>query len=437
MKYRNSQNKASMNTARKKDMEITQGVVSRELKQFQAYFTDSKLQKMVFGSFAKKLSKVSVRAYFIQKIYEYIVQCSYEDNLQLNNSTTTVSFFKKLPFIVEAVITIEYEHNKILDSKYFVNNNQSISERLIGTDILKDKLYDYIEDNFDSSTASTVSKYVRRMFKYCAVGQYMDKIYNNYSAYQQNEFQIPTINSEIQDFLQLDFLQPTLQKIKKQIPHKSNFIHTYFQRIYLTSAALFILSTELVLELTDYNGQEKENILNFARAYGLMLQIVNDNSDFVVDSDMSIGKNRADYCKDIENRNITLPLMFYLSNKSKHHSQGIIKNYLESNNQPLDKETAFKEMIQTKSIFKSIEIGRLVATIGRNCLQLSKSQKTSEVSHLIKNLMGISENNKFYYHYYKARAYFKEGKKYHFLEHDSLYKKSISKPSFSQTFNAA
>lgn len=388
-----------MKNNRFEEMSLIQQEIKPELDKMGTFCPN--IHKEVYTLLRQKLEKISVRATFTRKIYEY-VKVEMGSKYPIENEEL---FLKQLPFISEVVIIIQYFHNQVFDEKVGTNTNRKISNKVIYADIFKDLLYDYIDNEVVEKHRYTVHKYIRKMFRFCDVGQYLDKNFCTYEAYKKGNFGgIKSINPEVDGFVDLKIVEDIINEVKNFAPNKTDFIDLYFRRISLTSAALFILSAELVMDLMDYKDEEgKNNISNFAKCYGLMLQIVNDNSDFVLRKENLFGKNKSDICSDLKNKNITLPLIYHLEKCNKENS--IIYSFLENNNSNIDENLGrfiFKELVNNDSILKSIAIGKKINDVAKKCLSKNNAHYITLVSFLE---LGEShyKANKFYYEFYTKK----------------------------------
>lgn len=88
--------------------------------------------------------------------------------------------------------------------------------------------------------------------------------------------------------------------------------------------------TNLLTDILSCDAKDKEKLQKFTAYYGIMMQVVNDNWDFVpgyMQQDTK-AKCQQDMQSDIRNKNMTLPLVLYLHfNPSE---QTLIKKYLNS-----------------------------------------------------------------------------------------------------------
>ena len=238
------------------------------------------------------------------------------------------------------------------------------------------------------------------MFLAADFGQYLEKNYCTYEQFIWNIPKLPKFPKSIKKLIDFDFIEQVLELVNSEIEYpkeKLGFLKLYMIKIYLTCAKLFHLSTELILELVGYNGEEKENIINFSKYYGLMRQLVNDNSDFIPSNlfQPSVAKNNIDAFSDLKNNNITLPLQIYLSNSKIC----LIHDMLQKKSFNLTSKE--EEMIFLKMLpylkKKTIPIGKAV---GAKALTFMEHNKEGAFFQHWEDMVAMSEFNKYYHIYF-------------------------------------
>lgn len=99
---------------------------------------------------------------------------------------------------------------------------------------------------------------MRRIFKYVDVGQQIEKKWNTYESYEQGLYKNMQLHPDIEAFRKArDRIAPLLETLRRFYPERSDYAVAYLRRIALTSAALFVLSAEMILELSGYTGDFK------------------------------------------------------------------------------------------------------------------------------------------------------------------------------------
>lgn len=393
-----------------------------ELEKFKALGKYQGLEDSFFQMVENRIKGKPLRAYFIIKLFDYVKALSKSQwKRRLSNTSSDRLFHQKIPFIFEVIISIQYLHNQILDGKASVNTPEKINTNLLKANLLKDLLYEYIEDSFNWKIGGIIRKTVRTAFQLVDYGQYVEKNWNNYQVFQQpgliEKFQL---GAKANSFIQLEGAMPFMEQLRKEVPDYCwPFTELYLKRIYLTCGALFQLGADLILELTDYKGEQKDNIRKFSICYGLMRQLINDNADFVPSSFNldTKSKTSSDAFSDLRNQNITLPLLLYLLEKSTINP---FQQYLDKpNNVSLAKlePQLFEELLQSNALFKSIQLGRLLSRLSQAYLI-----DNTEAAMQLKDTCNIAFWNKFLYPCLRNPWYKKYKKTYHYQQIQSAIK---------------
>jgi len=411
-----------------------------------------------FSLFEKRLQDVNVRGYYAKLVYDYITN----NKKYIVENKRERLFTEIIPFILEAVITIQYYHNQVLDGKAGKADMDMALKNIEAANKLKPALYDYIENEITNKRDVAILKhYVSEMFYYVDFGQYVEKTGNRISGYIRNkgynwvdelekliksaywlpsplsycnsgeciyslEFQTSLLAENIR--LQRNFHESSLtgrpsvrsHKFSKSIISSSTainelihslpsdhawFAELYFKRISLTCGALFVRATQMILQLIGVSESEKEarELMAFSKCFGVMRQVVNDNVDW---APSYLGlctktKDAEDAFSDLKNGNITLPLIFHLQNSNK----SIIHDYLEgevSINKEIEK-SFFHSIISSGALKTSMRIGRAIADEAISFLDKSNPASTNFI-----DMSGIAFNNKYYHHFYRANREFEK-----------------------------
>lgn len=350
---------------RYEEMRVLAKNLQMELRRLEDLSYQSEIKNLVFDLLRNRLEGRPVRAFFVRQVYLYVQEAMGKTGKKfLANFERQMQ--QQLPFVFEVVITIQYLHNQILDGKAGVTSNDQINQNLIAANLLKELLYEYITEYFPPKQAQTISRYVRRSFKYVDFGQFIEKKWNNFEQFNSLDLYLEDkFPPEIEQFIRLEAAQEFVEKLHKELPLEvQDFTNLYLKRIYLTCTALFVLATELIIELTAYRGVERQNLLNFSICYGMMRQLVNDNADFIpaVFNLSTHSKGPADAFSDLKNHNLTLPLIFYLT----EHKNTAIHKFLKEGQLQLspDQESAFFESLQSSfALYKSIQNNKILGEL--------------------------------------------------------------------------
>lgn len=326
----------------------------------------------------RKIADKPVRAYFSGEVFDYVRRAARQQGLALNCEDTRL-FLRVIPFVAEVVISIQYFHNQILDSKAGVTcrNKRQIDQNLLSANLLKEYLYEYIEQETEPAHAAIITRYVRRIFKYVDVGQQIEKKWNSYESFDQGLYKNRQLHPEIEAFANPERVTPLLETLRRFYPERSDYANAYLQRIALTSAALFVLNTEMILEISGYKGVEHERLLEFAWLYGMMQQVINDNADVVPSrfNHETTEKTASDAFSDARNHNVTLPLFLHLENMRlapENHEQDLVKSILQ---RPFhvtlthrEEERLFLELRASGALYFSIDLGKYFAAKAQDSL---------------------------------------------------------------------
>ena len=379
------------------EMQVVRAAIKKEYYKFKqlSFFEDS--EEAFFKLLYFKVNSLPLRGYFSTKVVEYInEETSRTENPFLNDLLSS-----KLPFIIEVVITIQYYHNQILDGKGGVLTNERIKVNLLKSNLLKDLLYNYIENSVPENITGLVFQYVNKMFRYTDIGQFIEKKYNTFGAYKDDDKRIIPFKEILDKGVDLKVIDFLMEKAKERqlLNLDDEFLKLYFIRIYLVSATLFKLTSQLIFELLELETGSKltNNLEKFAEYYGVMLQLVNDNCDWVPAKfkHKTVAKGYNDAFCDLKNRNVTFPLFMYLEN---HHGGGI-KQFLLREERDIPntlQEIFFQEIISTGAIKNGIKLGKLT---GLKALSFLNKENSSW--NIFEDMIMISHFNKYYYHFYE------------------------------------
>ncbi len=381
-----------------KGMKRTQKRIIAQLEELPK-FLDSNLNYIIYSLLNQRLSNLSVRSYFIFKMHNYIDECMKEEKCLIKEEETDF-FSTKIPFIGEIVMTIIYMDNHLLDNKFGVHEDKKSIDHLLGKNLLKNFLYDYVDKNFHFEEAFLIRKTLTELFLYVDLGQWLDKTYNNYASFKKDVGPI-NLNPQLDKFAYFGNSRVIIDDLKKEYPEKENYIELYFTRIFLSTASFFYHFSKLLMELKGYNGKHFNHILHFSCIHGIMRQIVNDNTDFIQHSDGTATKKGSDFMSDLKNGTITLPLIFQLC--SENADSSLTKEVLENKNDIKGREEEIlDELIQSKAILKSMKIARVLTSSQGSRPYLDGNFPSA---HHLNSFSSIAFNNKFYHSIYKRRHY--------------------------------
>lgn len=366
-----------------------------------------------FGIVQDKLSAKPLRAFFIRMLFEYLGADIF------NGPKSKFDALKnKLGFIVEALLCIQYYNNQIFDRKGGVTTKKSIDNHINMRDILEADLLHYIDGEIEESYRHAVRIFVRQTLRLGAAGQILEDHYNTYECWQNEAESTNVLSEEGELFINKEAMYAFKKIVRSTtsafgIPgfseadknSKSRFLTLYFKKIYLRNAALYILGTQLVLDIFKVEDARREALLRFATWFSLMHQLVNDNADLVPSQQFltTCAKSHLDAMSDLRNNIITLPVMIHLLQAP----DSAMKNALERKmtDLPAWLETRiFREITQRWSIYLSMTITKTIKTNALEALYASGfSAKNERAFKYLEDMCNIAENNKFYKCFYDEK----------------------------------
>jgi geranylgeranyl pyrophosphate synthase len=365
-----------------------------------SYADNPEFFKILYDRIYDKYDSLPLRAHTAFLLYKYI-------QAEGGNNPHIPSHFyeQQFPFILEVVIAVQYYHNQILDGKAGVTTSEKINDNLVIGNLLKDQLYRYIDEKVDlpESYRTKLVTTVRTIFEWVDIGQYIDKHCNTYKVFQSNIYDYPFRN-KTESYIKQDYIDFCVELTRQIIPQwrKEEYLRIYFQRIYLTSALLYRLSTEFLIEcILNIDIGKKYKLVDFFTLFGLATQIVNDNIEFVpsVKGEKTNTKEIYDAFSDLKNGNITLPIFIDLIRRPI----GMIYIYLnrpEDRKQmgPATEDSFFKEICDSDAIYYSISIAK---KIGNAMLVLLN--KVNPYYIFIYQRVEMIENNRYYRYFYSYK----------------------------------
>jgi geranylgeranyl pyrophosphate synthase len=408
---------------RKEEMCILAGALRDELKQFTLSGINQDLDSEILEPIRTRLSATPLRAFFARQMFLIIKDHQgWKKRLQYSLAGDEDLFLVKIPFVFEVIITIQYLHNQVLDKKNGINTHEKAAKNMLTANILKDYLYEYIETEFPENTATTLTKTVRKAFKVVDAGQLLEKKHNTFQQFRQAELMDTyKFSKDIEAILDFSGLEAFMDQLNKDLPRNyREFSELYLKRIFLTCAALFTLCTDFLCTTLGVEEQVSKNLMKFAAAYGMMRQIINDNADLVpaVHGLSTLSKLPEDAFSDLRNRNITLPLIYHLSQSPN----GMIAQWLGSEEHKMsnaDQQAFSRILLEDHSLFKSIQMSRLLAKTAEDYLTARSASAL-----LLADTCQIAWWNKFLAPVVKTKAY----KTYRKTAHYRQMKKLLTQP---------
>ena len=139
------------------------------------YNINNELVDEFFSLLNKRLEKGQCfRPYYMKVLYDYIKQCMINEKQDVSHLETPRMkqlLEIELPFFAEAIITIQYLDNHILDEKNGIKeNNKALKKIMLSSNIMKDYLWEYINhiefDNkeIECSIKKRLRIYIRKKY---------------------------------------------------------------------------------------------------------------------------------------------------------------------------------------------------------------------------------------------------------------------------------
>lgn len=353
------------------------------------------LDRIIYRIPERKFQQIGLRSYYTVKMVDYIQFCC---NREGKTSKISVKALEKLPMLIELVLCKQYYDNLNFDGKQEGWHPKQLHDNTTASNLLKQTIDRFIDREFEGEERKKINKKIQTIFLKVDIGQAMEKNWNNYYSFEhitENGFKDCKYRGE---FYKLDYLEPIISFMKNWIVDElDQQVEVYLNRIYLTCASLFIDLTKLLLQLSDYDGEEKDNIMKFATSYGIMRQMVNDCKDNVPAhlNFCTATKSKSDGLSDIKNRILTGPVLFHLS-QEKHQK---VQTYLASKElrmSPKNQLVFFREMLKSGAIFQAMKMAKVFRSRAESYLDPSVPAS----AYLIDSCK-IADFNKYYHIYHK------------------------------------
>lgn len=355
-----------------------------------------------------KLSAKSVRSSFAVWAYQYLSNRKL-DYKKASNANPDYLFQVKIPFLVEAIMTHAYLINQVYDKKNGIINEADQQANLAKAANLFEAIMTYIRSFSKFTSSENVTKVqliALQMIDEIDYGQKLDLSYESHlklsSGSTTHLGNYP--NEQIID--RCSVLDADLRLLKKQYPGYEGAIDLYFQRNYYISSSLFKHTICLVSELlTHYPRLDRvRSLMGFAEIYGFIMQLINDNNDFVFEPPTK-NKSADDVLSDLKNGLFTFPLMMHHFKKPNGFIADCLKNP-GSINLVGQHDYVLKGMILSGALGQSIKVCRDFAKIAKSYIEPSRI-----ASLYLEKMLDISRDNRYYFHLRKARDFYCQNKR--------------------------
>ena len=402
---------------RQEEMRQTSIAILKELHKLEQMAYSKEINQFVFALVRKRMNGTPLRAFFVRKMFELGNALKWWPSSFSTSQKKAFSKlgFQQLPFLFELVISIQYLHNQILDKKANVLSSKEVNKNLLAANLLKELLYEYIEQEIPLQWRSQITTTIRKTFTQVDVGQYIEKEWNTHQAFQRHDLPLHyKISPKVDQEVDLSALSAVTERLQNELPREHwEFAHLYLKRIYLTCGMLFVQATKLIIDLHQIKGAKAQQLIRFSTCYGVMRQIVNDNADYLP-SQLQLttkSKHAEDALSDFRNRNITLPLILHLSLPKGNELSKELLLYSSTSLNSEQEQALFQEMLNSKSLFISIQYTKILAALSQHFLAMDHPaaallRATCDIVHWNKFLYPIKKSKQ--YKKFKRTTYYKK-----------------------------
>lgn len=386
-----------------------------EMKTFSNLGYYPELETLVLSLPKHKLSGPSQRSQFVKFLYDYIIEYGKEYNIPVKEIDGNLVI--KLAVLAELIIDCQYYENYIFDGKNGVTDSVQIRKYLNAAMLLKSEIFKYIREGFsdDPDTAEKVRACTDNIFNLVNIGQQIEANWNHYDTFLDEERlkELPNFGYFVDKNINNDIIKEIKKIILKGIDsslHERNFMHLYLVRLNLISVALFSKFGDLLLDLTSFpDNNTAQRIRRFSTLFGTCVQMVNDNIDIVPEHTGS--KVPEDAFSDLRNKNITLPIFYYLTLHKK--GKGQLKTILNSNADGLifEPKTVHEHGRCAKVLSPHLQetvnaelkpvIAQYAIPATQHIAELANLEIDTKLNmgQIIADLLSIASGNRFYQHF--------------------------------------
>lgn len=350
-----------------------------------------------------KLSGKSVRSSFAVWAYQYLTNSSLDYKYVSMNSPHYL-FQVKIPLLIEAVMTHAYLKNQVYDKKKGVISQASQDANLLKADNLQEEIITYVLSFADHTTSTNVGKALlitAQMIDEIDYGQKLELNYN-FHLLSRVDNQISYEGYPKDQILRRDdVLKSDIKRIYAEYPGYEQVIGQYFKRNYYIGSSLFKYTVCLIAELLDQSPriERVKYLMGFADMYGSIMQLVNDNADFIYEYP-TLNKSSNDVLSDLKKGLFTFPLIVHYSKFSQDRIGHSIRNpgsvHLNGSHNDI-----LKMMLRSGAILKSMKLGRELAKTAKSYIEPGRKS-----SFFLKEMLEIARHNRYYFHVKKANCYY-------------------------------
>ena len=407
-----------------------------------------KIQEFVLSPIVTQKDKITVRASYVFLWYKYLKL--YAKKKKFSIKPLPKNILKKIAFLADASMVMMYQYNHIYDDKH-VGDDPSYHKYILGrANIFKDLIDDYVDElRLEEEQKKFIKKTIKMSFKHVDLGQLIDQVYD-YKSLISNESNYEAMICTKGEFVFPKAMEKLIQQLQNEYPEYDNVFQTYFARIYLINSSLLQSLSEILFELTGFPKKRRHELLTFPKLMGLYMQVVNDCTDFVLDSGNS-NKTACNVLSDLRNHTVSLPVVFHfvLTGKKQRYNQennvaetNYIRNYIFNsiflNEKSIQRQSfgldgkhneVLREVIESGAMDKTMKIGKKIAEAAENTIIKSLEIKTEEEKNsLLSEMLDLPKVafwNRYYYHIRKAKKAYEKGVFYRCEDYISSRKEDL------------
>lgn len=365
----------------------------------------------------------SLRGSFFKMLFHYLEQHAQDEGITLQYPARPELFTVQIPLLSELIISVQYLENQVYDGKGGlleggILHHRRTSANVQASHLLKDYVYDYIDRIANKGTRlhKRLTHTTRRIFQAVTLGQHWEDEYARFDYLYKGFTDYPTAPDNIESLIDHDLVADLWARFQRWgLPEwQSAYCHFYLRRISLTNATLFAQLAALMINLTGYNGREKERVVKFCKGFGLMSQLVNDIGD-CVPATRGVGtvhKDADDAFADMRKGSPTLPSLFlamkrpysYFRLARKTICRDEVQEYLFRELTPLMyrrlmKKLSAKRPLKEKEKDKNVWVEEGVILDVQGYAKHLKKQYLSDQKHLWADVISCAFNTKYFKHF--------------------------------------
>ena len=341
----------------------------------------------------------SIRAYFIAKLYQYINGT--ESFCQAINEPELF----RLVTLSEYIITQFYLENHINDRKYRIwepkRRAKNVEEQLY----LKTLIPQFIQREFPIHQCNWIQKKIDQLFYYYRNGIFIDQCGLDFLHFKfkigPSHYLDPSIVHYINSSFFLNIAIESMGLRNSTSIINESYYRLYIARCFLINGVFFQCFAEILEFL--FPSEKNGELITFARIFGMVQQIVNDNFDYIPLSAASATscKLQEDTFSDARRRLITLPILCYFDLIGGNNSW-VLEYYKAAPSHPTqlhDEELQWEmlsELVERKALSRAMSVTARIANLVKKTTTLDS---TNPATPFLIDMIEIASSNKFYKFY--------------------------------------